>query len=58
MRDREAIEKDVPTNLPAYDENYDIIGHRNNQRILTVILEVLLDIREMIQRYKGVSWQK
>lgn len=50
MRDRESIEKDVPTNLPAYDENYDIIGHRNNQTILTAILEVLLDIREIIDK--------
>ena len=52
MRDRETIEKDVPADLPAYDENYDIIGHRNNQKILTAVLEVLLDMREMLEEKK------
>jgi len=50
MRDRETIEKDIPLNLPAYDENYEIEGHRNNQRLLTVIAEVLLDIRDKLEK--------
>lgn len=50
MRDRETIEKDVPEELPGYDENYDIIGHRHNQRLLKVILEVLLDIRDELTK--------
>ena len=50
MRDREAIENDVPKDLPAYDENYDIIGHRHNQKLLTAILEVALDIRDALTK--------
>lgn len=52
MRDRQEIEKDVPDKLPAYDENYDIIGHRNNQRLLKLVLEVMLDLREMLTEKK------
>lgn len=46
MRPRETIEKDAKLDLPRYDDNYEIEGHRNNQRLLTLIVELLLDIRD------------
>ena len=57
MRDRETIEKDVPKRVDLRDADFHIEIPRNNQTLLTLILEVLLDMREMIQRHKGVSWK-
>lgn len=48
MRNRETIEKDLPTDLPRYDDNYEMEGFRNTQKLLAVIAEVLLDIREQL----------
>ena len=45
MRSRETIEKDIPQRVD-FNDNYQLEIPRHNQKLLTVILEVLLDIRD------------
>ena len=52
MRDRETIEEDVPNRVDLRDADFHIEIPRNNQKLLTLILEVALDIREMLEGKK------
>jgi hypothetical protein len=45
MRDRQDIEKDVPGRVDLND-NHILEIPRNSQKLLTLILEVALDIRD------------
>lgn len=46
MRPRDEIKNDIPA-FPSYDDNYEMTGIRNHQTMLTLILEVLLDLRDI-----------
>ena len=49
MRDRETIQKDVPKRVD-FNDNHQLEIPRNSQTLLTIILEVLLDMREMLEK--------
>ena len=51
MRSRETIEKDIPQRVD-FNDNYLLEIPRNNQKLLTAILEVLLDIRDLLKGKK------
>lgn len=46
-RPRTEIKSDIPV-FASYDDNYEMEGHRNTQRMLTLILEVALDLRDIM----------
>ena len=52
MRDRETIEKDVPKRVDLRDADFHIEIPRNSQELLTLVLEVLLDMRDMLEGKK------
>lgn len=45
MTDRTTIEKEIPERMDINDP-WDLVGYRNSHKLLTLILEVLLDIRD------------
>jgi hypothetical protein len=47
MRTRVEIENDIPKQI-GFDDTWDLQGPRNIQQLLTLTLETLLDIREML----------
>lgn len=51
MRARKNIEADIPKRI-SIDDHWDLEGLRNQQILLTLILEVLLDMREMVEGKK------
>ena len=48
MRDKATIEKDIPKRIDI-DDPWVLEGHRNTQTLLTLILEVALDVREILK---------
>lgn len=48
MRDRPIIEKDIPKRIDI-DDPWALEGHRNTQSLLTLILEVALDVRQLLE---------
>ena len=47
MRPRTEIKNDIPK-FPSYDDNYEMTGIRNTQTMLGLILEAVLDLRDIM----------
>jgi len=57
MRPRTEIKNDIPA-FPGWDDNYEMQGIRNTQTMLTLILEVALDLRDIMVIDKVKSSKK
>ena len=51
MRDRPTIEKEIPGKV-GFNDNWNLDGIRNTQKLAELNLEVLLDIRDAMKKPK------